>query len=106
MNLRNGNVKHSNVATVNNNTGTSTLFNVWPNPATDFIYVSGSTAARDITVRILDTKGKTLRQRSVKNIPQNSQVKLPVSGLSSGLYSVELRYNGNSKETVKIAVGL
>ena len=104
--MRNGSVKYSNIATVNNTTASSALFNVWPNPATDFIYVSGSEAARDITVRILDVQGKTLRQRSVKNIPQNSQVKLPVSGLSSGLYSVEIRYNGNKKETVKIAVGL
>ncbi|MFZ1528490.1 MAG: M1 family aminopeptidase [Ferruginibacter sp.] len=106
VNMRNGSVKYSNIATVNNTTDNSALFNVWPNPATDFIYVSGSLGARDILVRVLDVQGKTLRQRSVKNIPQNSQVKLPVSGLSSGLYSVEIRYNGNSKETIKIAVGL
>lgn len=106
VNMRNGTVKFSNIALVNNTASGSSFFNIWPNPATDFVYVTGPANARDINIRIIDNLGRMIRMRSVKNLPVNGKIKIPVADLGPGVYHVEIQYNGNEKQTAKIAVRL
>ncbi|PTX61620.1 putative secreted protein (Por secretion system target) [Kordia periserrulae] len=73
-------------------------FSVYPNPASDVLYVS-STVSEPYTVTIFDSVGKKLFTQHL----QNRQANLDVSSLASGLFFVEIRTK-TAKTVQKIVI--
>ncbi|BDD01844.1 S8 family serine peptidase [Persicobacter psychrovividus] len=73
------------------NTEEEQQFGVAPNPATDFVNVSFRIeAAATATIDIFSTTGQLLLSQQTQAISGNNQIKVPVSGLSSGLYMLRI----------------
>lgn len=61
---------------------------VWPNPATDFLVISGIAADTHFEIEVLNVLGKQIRP--INSYLQNDNIILEVNGLSSGLYVVRI----------------
>jgi hypothetical protein len=59
-------------------------FRVWPSPATDVIHVEGMSVTSRI--RLIDLGGRTV----LEQVAQQDRHRISVSGLSKGLYVVEV----------------
>ena len=75
------------------NTG---LIRIYPNPATDYITISGE--LRDASIRITDVNG-----RLVRNLKQPENNYISLSGLQDGIYFVNI-YNERFNSTHKIVI--
>jgi hypothetical protein len=69
---------------------------IMPNPATEYIQVMAGSVS---TIRLLNTMGTPIKE----TVTINGQVKLDVSGLSGGVYIVEIK-NGEKISTAKVIV--
>lgn len=93
------NASRSNIA-ASNGVGINELtngfrFTVYPNPATDLIYVNlENNVSKNMTVHIYNTLGALVK---TVNIDQ-SNLQLNVSDLSNGFYTLELRINNSSSK--------
>ncbi|MFC4262054.1 beta strand repeat-containing protein [Ferruginibacter yonginensis] len=77
-----GSFQYSNIVIVKNNK--QLLTSVYPNPATQFIYVNG--LSNNSAVKIVNTNGQVILTKSVKNI---TTLQIDVSTLPQGVYFVE-----------------
>lgn len=80
--------------------GSSAGLTVSPNPAignTTVTFNSGVDA--NATVRVLDIHGRTLKSATIKAATGENTVKLDLSGIATGYYSVALSCGGQSAET-------
>ena len=75
----------------------STLFNVYPNPASDFIFITSSTS--DALLELYDVFGKRIVSKSIF-IGSNS---FDISKLSSGMYITRLKTQSKT-ETIKLII--
>lgn len=79
---------------VGNTTATSKI-EVYPNPATDQLYVSLPAAVTDAEIVITDISGKVLISAKASNQP------VSVSALATGMYILNLKVEGKTFEPVK-----
>jgi len=93
------NYYYSNVdkATIINNTQTNS-FNLYPNPANDFVYVSFVEISQSVQFELFNSMGAKIMSVSVS---ANDQV--DVSSITPGLYLYVIQ-QGNKKETGKIII--
>ncbi len=93
---------HGAVLGANTLTSDNSNIEVFPNPATENITVKFNTAtSENVIVSLTDLVGREVATAS--QITNNSAT-IPVSGLSSGLYLVQV-INGNERTTRKVVVG-
>jgi lysyl endopeptidase len=77
-------------------------FNVYPNPASDWIILSSGKIAGDVSIRIMDQTGTVLKTESIKGrFP--GEASIDVSELKPGFYLIELRSEGFT-ETHKVLI--
>ncbi len=74
----------------------------YPNPALDYLYISGGiNMPNEFQVEILSLEGKVVLSHKI----YNSEAKLDLSGLNSGIYIIQLNdLNGKSITTKKINI--
>ena len=78
--------------------------NVYPNPATDYLNVEFSISeAQNVTYKLLDLTGKTLKQSQMESVAGTNQYQLNIQGVASGLYLLEISTT-NGKSVRKITV--
>ena len=66
----------------------NTEFNIYPNPATEFINIKGHTSAKDQYGIILDASGQYLQQLDLSD--QHFFVQIPLSGWIAGNYYLQI----------------
>ncbi|MCC6693355.1 MAG: T9SS type A sorting domain-containing protein [Chitinophagaceae bacterium] len=85
----NGSSFYSKVAVINNKK--MEVFEVNPNPAVDFIYVSHASAKTiKANIRIVDAVGKTVKVISGQSIFPGNKLRIPVQDIAAGTYFVEI----------------
>ncbi len=93
---------HGAVLGTNTLTTDNSTMEVFPNPATENITVKFNAAtSENVSVKLTDLLGREVA--SASQITNNSAT-IPVSGLSAGLYLVQV-INGNERTTRKVVVG-
>lgn len=87
----NGKATCSEVKTVNfgSNKG---LIGVYPNPASDFIFISLPWEQKNIAVTLFNSNGQLVSTRQFNNV---DRVQIPASSLSKGNYFIEVIADGN-----------
>jgi hypothetical protein len=87
-----------------NNEFAATLFNVYPNPVGNVLFVEYSLAdnAGNIVVDITDISGKKVKQISITN--NKGKINISTSNWKPGIYYVSLSINGTITKSIKITV--
>jgi len=97
----NGNVSYTSI--LKNQCGQTDIFNVWPNPVQNKLFINISTAGHDdINVKIFDSKRALVKQQHNKLLPGNNQFSIEVANLSPGSYHVLATWNNGKTGTIKI----
>lgn len=66
-------------------------FSAYPNPATDFITLGYQlNTASEVTVKVIDNTGRTVRMMSLGTQTGNNSVTVDVADLSAGIYSISM----------------
>lgn len=68
-------------------------FNIFPNPANDFLSINTSNLSRDASLKLIDVLGKTVL---TENIAANNTLLLNVSSFKKGIYFAILNDGANS----------
>jgi hypothetical protein len=68
-------------------------FNIFPNPANDFLSINTSNLSRDVSLKLMDVLGKTVL---TENIAANNTLLLNVSSFKKGIYFAILNDGANS----------
>lgn len=64
---------------------------IYPNPANDFVIITGSKSFEDVTIEVLDIAAKVVKSL---NKVSGTEIKLDLEGISTGTYT--LRVTGNN----------
>jgi hypothetical protein len=79
------------------------LFKIWPNPATDVLNISVSSAANSgATIKLFDSKGALVKQRAVNLVQGNNLLSIDVKGLAAGLYYATILHSNGQLQMQKI----
>lgn len=76
-------------------------FLVYPNPASENINISSATSFDNLNITLFDTNGRTIINK--ENVSLDANLSLPVTGIASGLYLLEIS-NNTHKSVFKIQV--
>lgn len=80
-------------------------FNVFPNPANDFIFIkSPSNFESDLTINVFDILGKKVIEQTYNKALFNNVVKLNTSNLKDGIYTIVINVNGTNPISKKINI--
>lgn len=77
-------------------------FNIYPNPAKDFVFLNLQNTAYPININLIDLSGKVLVSKNLKNADQ-TQMGLDVSDLNSGVYFIKI-ITGEKSFTEKLII--
>jgi len=79
-------------------------FSIFPNPASDNVYVTLSSAAtKDITLRLINQAGQVLQEKKVSNAA-GTTVSLPVRAYPSGTYMLQIKTTDGVQQTSKLLI--
>jgi hypothetical protein len=77
---------------------------VFPNPTSDLLNINfSSTTAQQITIFVTNSLGQTVKTERLGTVNGARNLKLDVSNLSTGIYSIQLS-NGLATQTIRVAV--
>jgi hypothetical protein len=83
----------------------ATKFNVYPNPATNFITLEfGELVTKNATIRIYSSHGALLLQERIQGIQTIRNKKIDISTFKSGMYLLVLQLENGEKRTGKFEV--
>jgi hypothetical protein len=100
---KDGNSFYTKIASINNKFSES--FVVSPNPATDHIMISHSASTTLFTnIKVLDAAGRIVKTLTKQSIAPGSKLRIPLQGLASGTYYVEIEGGEYFKVVKKIAL--
>ncbi len=91
-----GAIDYSNIQLLQNNTTTEIL--VFPNPTTDILQLQLNRAYDNMKVQVVNSAGQVVKQVSASGT--NQTIKIPVSGLASGVYFLYLQ-SGEEKQVLQ-----
>lgn len=77
-----------------------TSVQVYPNPASDFIYIKTDAVTAKTVARLVNSAGQTVKQTAFST---QTNMSIPLANIPSGIYYLQLETDG-LKETYKIAV--
>ncbi len=90
------------LSTVNQNEPKSSAIFIYPNPASDRIYIKSDEISKISRVELLNTIGRTVR--IIENpVTSGTEISLKVSDLPSGLYFVRVLGQGNT-QTMRVLI--
>jgi len=88
-----------NTARISNDESTSSsTFNMWPNPTHDFTNIQfvSNTSNEIYTLQLVDLSGRILNNINGTTIEGINTTQIPLENLSKGIYLIQLQYQGNS----------
>jgi hypothetical protein len=100
---KDGSSFYTKIASINNKFSES--FVVSPNPASDHIMISHSASTTLLTnVKVLDASGRVVKTIAKQTIAPGNKLRIPIQGLASGTYYVEIEGGEYFKVVKKIAL--
>lgn len=80
------------VTNINNNKISSTKnnFNIYPNPATNFINIDNFNNLDINVIKLIESTGKTIKTININN--NNSKIDIDIQNINNGLYILEINY--------------
>ncbi|MBI1780875.1 MAG: T9SS type A sorting domain-containing protein [Sphingobacteriales bacterium] len=96
-----GSITYSEISLIRYN-GIISKMSVYPNPATDYIYITLNQNANNGTIRLSSFEGKTVINKNISN--SSGIVKLETQNLPKGIYVVEVKDANNNIETNKVII--
>ena len=86
-----GTVAYSGIRTITQDTRSAVSISLYPNPATENLYIAFASVPGLVTIRLIDTRGQVLQTTTAV-----SSANLRVGGLAHGVYWVNITGNGIS----------
>jgi hypothetical protein len=78
---------------------------VFPNPATNFIYITLGGSVPTSSVRLIDLTGKILQEQRLNSTTSNSTISMPVSNYAHGIYILQAIKADGTKWNTKVTIG-
>ncbi|MCC6370270.1 MAG: T9SS type A sorting domain-containing protein [Bacteroidia bacterium] len=81
-------------------TGTQTLFNVYPNPANDKLFVQLNESAgtlQQAKLEVMDALGKVIIAQNISGKNSDSPIEITISELNKGIYLIRFTANGKNQ---------
>ena len=80
------------------------LFNLWPNPTRDKLFISiVTTSESQAVIKLFDNKGALMKVQTATLLPGNNQVSFDVGLMANGLYQLSVDWNnGRSLKTLHV----
>lgn len=83
--------------------GNAGAFSVWPNPVSDLLYISLSSAATsNAVVKMYDAKGALVKQQEQKLLQGNNLFNIDVHAIAAGLYYIRIINTAGETQTQKL----
>jgi hypothetical protein len=79
---------------------------VFPNPASNYIYITLGGSVPTSSVRLLDLTGKILQEQRINSTTLNSTISMPVSNYAHGIYILQAIKADGTKWSTKITIGI
>ncbi len=81
-----------NLTAIENIDPTKVNLSLFPNPATDYVFVAFSwdRKAAPIKLKLMDVNGKLIQEKTIEIIKGNNQTKMDIQSLAQGNYFIEL----------------
>lgn len=76
---------------------------IYPNPSSDYFNIKNLNAGDDYTITIYDLLGKVVKTLEHKNVIENEELTIPVKGISTGQYIVNIA-SGTSSTSLHLLV--
>src|SRR5258705_5377302 len=98
----NGRVQYSSL--LRSSCNTTDVFNVWPNPIHDKVFVNITTSnASQAIIKLFDSKGALVRVQSTAVLQGNNQLSVDMGSFANGVYSLSVVWdNGQLKKTMQL----
>ena len=98
MNSVEAHVTHGNALAIANVNEDVTNLAVYPNPATDNVFVTGVLSEpSDVNISIVNTVGQVVAQKAYTNLNNKFDAAIETAALTSGLYYITVTTNGTKK---------
>jgi hypothetical protein len=79
------------------------VFNAWPNPASDRLYINMTSGSASVAVlRLLDSKGALVRQQISAVLRGSNLLSMDVSGVAAGAYFLQILCDNGQSRLVEI----
>jgi hypothetical protein len=99
---KNGTILYTKIISVQNKLDSH--FTISPNPATDYIIISGSGLKENVDIKMFDANGKLVKKLIRQSFLNNNNLRLSVDDLTSGIYFVQIIIPGIDNFTKQISI--
>jgi hypothetical protein len=82
----------------------NSIYTITPNPASDYILISGTGSRQIADIKIYDATGRMVNELLKQSFFNNNAVKIAVADLGVGNYFVEIQSANNSRFTKQIVI--
>jgi|ERR1700722_7037843 len=79
---------------------------VFPNPASNYIYITLGGSVPTSSVRLIDLNGKILQEQRLNSTTLNNTISMPVSNYAHGIYILQAIKADGTKWNTKVTIGL
>jgi hypothetical protein len=79
---------------------------VFPNPASNYIYITLGGSVPTSSIRLIDLTGKILQEQRINSTTLNSTISMPVSNYAHGVYILQAIKADGTKWNTKVTIGL
>jgi hypothetical protein len=79
---------------------------VFPNPASNYIYITLGGSAPTSSVRLIDLNGKILQEQRLNATTLNNTISMPVSNYAQGIYILQVIKADGTKWNTKVTIGI
>ena len=100
----NGSYVYSPVSVVNSDRVQN--LSVFPNPASNYLYITLGGSVPTTSVRLIDLTGKILLEQRLNSSTLNSTISMPVSNYARGIYILQAIKADGTKWSTKVTIGL
>lgn len=79
---------------------------VFPNPASNYIYITLGGSVPTSSVRLIDLTGKILQEQRLNSTTLNNTISMPVSNYAHGIYILQAVKADGTKWSTKVTIGI
>jgi hypothetical protein len=79
---------------------------VFPNPASNYIYITLGGPVPTTSIRLIDLTGKLLQEQRLNSTTLNNTISMPVSNYAHGIYILQAIKADGTKWSTKVTIGI
>ena len=88
-------------AAINKPSENVSLFQIYPNPAKDYFFISNPSTEKDLTIKLFNNLGKNVLTKNISNFTKEN---IDISYLNSGIYFIQVSKFGSLMFSEKIVI--